>query len=420
MIYSFVLNAALTSRPNASHYSLRQTAMRGSGSHWGWTTSRANAAVTNANLVRLRGRHLLDHEALTCLLVLLFVDDSKLNTNRLHRVLRNLCYYAPTRMWVINTLLSVLQRLTDSIQEMAAADEVASERRVAVSPKEKLKKRASHHDNSEHGSPLEADSQLNDELPAWLNVYLCAALGSQTNVFRLQRNLKRHHSRASGSVGPAATGISIHPQASALVCRHVLDTLISLAKSFPSQFLPELKSINTSKDRDDKDPELDEKSKGKDSKPDQTTLGKDLVPSGKADVTKSSTDFWDLLVKLDCVVGGKKGKGIPRLQSSVFIDCGVVPASYESSPLGQLMMMLSHPVVRRSHLLTDRLLRLLGLISGALPDVTAQTPASSTSASARGTAPGIGVCIPCVRFVGGCFIGKMLWCTLSSDLRLNY
>ncbi|XP_009465116.1 PREDICTED: E3 ubiquitin-protein ligase HUWE1-like, partial [Nipponia nippon] len=49
------------------------------------------------SLLRLRGRLLLDHEALSCLLVLLFVDEPKLNTSRLHRVLRNLCYHAPTR-----------------------------------------------------------------------------------------------------------------------------------------------------------------------------------------------------------------------------------------------------------------------------------------------------------------------------------
>lgn len=48
-----------------------------------------------------RGRQLLDHEAMTCLLVLLFVDEPKLNTIRLHRVLRYLCHHTPTRDWVI-------------------------------------------------------------------------------------------------------------------------------------------------------------------------------------------------------------------------------------------------------------------------------------------------------------------------------
>ncbi len=66
------------------------------------------------SLLRLRGRLLLDHEALSCLLVLLFVDEPKLNTSRLHRVLRNLCYHSQTRGWVIRSLLSILQRSSES------------------------------------------------------------------------------------------------------------------------------------------------------------------------------------------------------------------------------------------------------------------------------------------------------------------
>ena len=53
---------------------------------------------------------MLDQEALTCLLILLFVDEPKLNIGRLHRVLRNLCHHIPTRQWVINSLLSIMER----------------------------------------------------------------------------------------------------------------------------------------------------------------------------------------------------------------------------------------------------------------------------------------------------------------------
>ena len=66
------------------------------------------------NAVRLRGRQLLDHEALSCLLVLLFIDEPKLNTSRLHRVLRNLCYHGPTRDWVVKSLLSILERSNEA------------------------------------------------------------------------------------------------------------------------------------------------------------------------------------------------------------------------------------------------------------------------------------------------------------------
>ena len=371
--------------------------MRGPGSHWGWTTSRNNPTVVNANQVRLRGRHLLDHEALTCLLVLLFVDEPKLNTLRLHRVLRNLCYYGPTRIWIINTLLSVLQRT--NLDELSS-DALAPELKISVpsiKDKGKRKQGATPDSSSQDQSSGNADPEgQTDELPTWLNIYLCAALGSQTNVFRLQKNIRRHHvatgSRSSSVASPAtSTVISIHPQASALVCRHVLDTLISLAKSFPNQFLPQLKSSETF-DADDKDFDLDDKPKGRETP--SKTPGAQFSPSkdsvNKSDASKVHTDFWDSLIKLDNMVGGKKGKGIQRAVSNVTVDMNMSATSYELSPLGQLMTMLAHPVVKKSQVLTDRLLRLLRLVSVGLPDITAssaQVPPTSSTAAAPATAP---------------------------------
>lgn len=82
-----------------------------------------------------------------------------------------------------------------------------------------------------------------------------------------------------------------------------------------------------------------------------------------------STDFWDLLVKLDNMNVSRKGKAsmkmVPLGGSS---EAEGAQFSLETSPLGQLMNMLSHPVIRRSSLLTEKLLRLLSLISIALPD----------------------------------------------------
>jgi hypothetical protein len=127
------------------------------------------------------GRHLLDHEALSCLLVLLFIDDSRLNTSRLHRVLRNLCYHTATRVWIINTLLSILHHLCEGTAS-------ASLEAAAVSSGRSKRKTV---DISGAGSPsAEMDSPTasgHSEVPTWLNIYLCAALGSQANVFQLQR-----------------------------------------------------------------------------------------------------------------------------------------------------------------------------------------------------------------------------------------
>ena len=78
--------------------------------------------------------------------------------------------------------------------------------------------------------------------------------------------------------------------------------------------------------------------------------------------------------------------GVQRSHSSSSSEYEHLASDYSSSALGQLMLMLKHPVVRRSQLLTDRLLRLLGLITDSLPSntgrvqpVAAATPASAAS-----------------------------------------
>ncbi|KAM9785540.1 E3 ubiquitin-protein ligase HUWE1 [Neosynchiropus ocellatus] len=91
----------------------RLAVQRGGTFQMGGTNHRPSSSSVDS-LLRLRGRLLLDHEALSCLLVLLFVDEPKLNTSRLHRVLRNLCYHSQTRGWVIRSLLSILQRSSES------------------------------------------------------------------------------------------------------------------------------------------------------------------------------------------------------------------------------------------------------------------------------------------------------------------
>lgn len=107
-----------------------------------------------------------------------------------------------------------------------------------------------------------------------------------------------------------------------------------------------------------------------------------------------STDFWDLLVKLDNMNVSRKGKAsMKTLPLGAGGEADGAQFSLEASPLGQLMNMLSHPVIRRSSLLTEKLLRLLSLISIALPDnkateVPAGHPTSQTTAGAAVAAPG--------------------------------
>lgn len=210
------------------------------------------------SLLRLRGRLLLDHEALSCLLVLLFVDEPKLNTSRLHRVLRNLCYHSQTRGWVIRSLLSILQRSSESevCVETSRLDDSRSKRSLQCGGKGSAPSSLTCSSSSSPSSSLEllnrVESRSSSQL-SWLSVSMDAALGCRTNIFQIQRVSGRKHtdrhaaggSAGSGTLGAsgvptAAAGVTctggggstvhIHPQAAPVVCRHVLDTLIQLAK----------------------------------------------------------------------------------------------------------------------------------------------------------------------------------------------
>ncbi|KAM9113408.1 E3 ubiquitin-protein ligase HUWE1 isoform 2-T2 [Pangshura tecta] len=337
----------------------RLAVQRGGTFHMGGSSSHSRpSGSTVDSLLRLRGRLLLDHEALSCLLVLLFVDEPKLNTSRLHRVLRNLCYHGPTRGWVIRSLLSILQRSSES--------EPCPE--TPKGPPDERGKRAAKAGAPE-GRPLELlhkmEARSSGQL-SWLSVSMDAALGCRTNIFQIQRAGGRKHTEKHAAGTAAGAAVHIHPQAAPVVCRHVLDTLIQLAKVFPSHFTQQ---------RPKEAPCEGERGARQAGSPGQA--------SG------ISTDFWDLLVKLDNMNVSRKGKNSVK---SVPVSAGAEgessPCSLEASPLGQLMNMLSHPVIRRSSLLTEKLLRLLSLISIALPESKApEGPGAAPTAPPAPAAP---------------------------------
>ena len=345
---------------------------------------------------KVRGRQLLDHEALTCLLVLLFMDEPKLNTSRLFRVLRNLCYHAPTRTWILRALLSILQRTAESHPDEhtgASSGPTKPTETVTATPVDK--KRSKGANNWSHGDSVTRSPS------SWLSISLDAALGCRANVFQVQRGLGSGGGKKSSCVNVAgsgtAGGVNIHPQAAPVVCRHVLDTLISLAKVFPSHFLPgstaaKAKDVTDDKDKDNAEhgtsstPQPKPKGQGSSSGATSPRLSRsDKMSSASSgqELNRQESDFWWLLMRLDSAsLQGKKGKGVQRPNSSTSVtgESESLGYDYASCALGQLMSMLSHPVVRRSQQLTDRLLRLLGLISVGLQDgpATSVTAASSS------------------------------------------
>ncbi|XP_075814977.1 E3 ubiquitin-protein ligase HUWE1 isoform X22 [Microtus pennsylvanicus] len=341
----------------------RLAVQRGGTFQMGGSSSHNRPSGSNVDtLLRLRGRLLLDHEALSCLLVLLFVDEPKLNTSRLHRVLRNLCYHAQTRHWVIRSLLSILQRSSESELCIETPKLSTSEERGKKSSKSCA---SSSHENRPLDLLHKMESKSSNQL-SWLSVSMDAALGCRTNIFQIQRSGGRKHTEKHTSSGST---VHIHPQAAPVVCRHVLDTLIQLAKVFPSHFTQQrTKETNCESDRE---------------------RGSKQACSPCSSQSSSSgicTDFWDLLVKLDNMNVSRKGKNSVK---SVPVSAGgegeTSLHSLEASPLGQLMNMLSHPVIRRSSLLTEKLLRLLSLISIALPENKVSEAQANSGNSASST-----------------------------------
>merc|ERR1719383_1019362 len=186
------------------------------------------AAQTSA---KFKGRQLLDHEGLSCLLILLFIDDAKLNTTRLHRILRNLCYHAPTRDWVIKCLLSILEKANCCTETGAAGPAAADPLSTAAASHTPAKlKKSTSKGGQTPGEPTRGSSQT-----SWLNISMDAALGFRANVFQVQRP-SNAGKKSSNFIH--VSNINVHPQAAPVVCKNTLEVLISLAKSFSTHFLP--------------------------------------------------------------------------------------------------------------------------------------------------------------------------------------
>ncbi|XP_033329504.2 HECT, UBA and WWE domain containing E3 ubiquitin protein ligase 1 isoform X3 [Megalopta genalis] len=328
---STILRQSGRGRP--TRYAIQAVAQR---SQWD-PLMRGESTITHpAAGLRLRGRQLLDHESMACLLILLFVDEPKINTLRFHRVIRNICYHGSTREWVVKVLLSIMERSNDENKDIAA-DFGGKYKRKSLMP------------SMDYCSPKIVDQRNNAQ--SWLNISIDAALGCRANVFHIVRYGGKKSERQGSS-------IAIHPQAAPTVCKHTLDLLIALAKGFPGFFVP-IKP---------KESEEKEATREKDSSNKEEACSKNKFASkqGKSD----QPDFWDMLLKLDSCAS-KKGKSVARTHSNS--NLGNEPehsiTTFEASAFGQLISMLNWSVIKRSSQLTDKLLRLLSLISIGLTEV---------------------------------------------------
>ncbi|KAJ8914753.1 hypothetical protein NQ315_013256 [Exocentrus adspersus] len=293
----------------------RQT-LRPSNFPRGW--SQWSTPVSTNSQMKIRGRQLLDHEGIACLLILLFTNDPHLNKLRLHRVIRNLCYHAPTREWIINALLSIIEKSVHVQPE----DNINKPSRKGPRPgplTSKLLTDAKHLQNGGH----------------WLTIRMEAALGCAANVFIVNKTIGKKCDKSNGS-----NVISIHPQAAPIVCRNTLDLFTSLAKAFPSCLLP-IKCIR------------------------EDTEKSTITPVKVKNDT--SSDFWDVLLRLDSAT--KKGKSIQKNSTSNTTSDADGVISFDQTVFGKLLNMLASPVVNRNTQLTDNLLKLLSVTTSGMPEL---------------------------------------------------
>lgn len=184
-------------------------------------------------------------------------------------------------------------------------------------------------------------NQREDDKVKWLKLRLDSALGGRANVF-----LKKYEKSLASKESP----LTIHPKASPTVCRHTLELLIFLAKSFPVHFLPSKKNVNVTINEASDEP----------------------MPSTSAAAIQRdrSNDFWDILMRLDSEIDERTNKGSQLKaickQIKEFSEQDI--KSFTESPFGQLIIMLSYDIIRKNSMLTDKLLRLLSLISTVLAD----------------------------------------------------
>ena len=270
-------------------------------------------------------KQMLDQEALSCLLLLLFLDQNKLHNNRLHRIVKNLAQHLPTRSWILSSLLAIITETTCSTQTISSTCPMPP-------PLTPLK-------HSTDTAVLATSTPIAPHIGTlhWLNVTISAALGSHARIFKFEH---------SGKIGTSAK-VHVHPLASITVCNNVLDLLVFLSRSFSGTFLPPKLMPKDSKDKG---------TGGSKTSPDDTDEASDVI-----------SNFWQVLMRLDGAAS-RKGKGaLKAFQYSESNQSRTACELFSSSIIGRLMSLLQHDVIKDSIPLTDKLLRVLSVSSCPIP-----------------------------------------------------
>ena len=195
------------------------------------------------------GRQLLDHESLACLLVLLFIDDTRLNTVKLHRVVRNLCIHGPSRSWIIKALLSILEKVSGK-QEEPSKTTASSQLAIQWADTDSKQSRGNAKQVSTSKSPgsgaittstlTSTSNNFVTTQPSWLTMSMDGAFGSKTNVFTINKPFQKKSTPQSKISIESSNGslITINLQACPAIFKQILELLSTLARAANFNFFP--------------------------------------------------------------------------------------------------------------------------------------------------------------------------------------
>lgn len=311
-------------------------------------------------------KQMLDQEALTCLLVLLFLDQTKLHNTRLHRIIKNLSQHSPTRAWILSSLLAIIKEIRRNPLAQTSTSSVTSA--CPMPPPLTSSSASSLSTGASSSSSTTISSSTGGAnaggvmvtstpiivtphhyvVPHWLDISINAALGSHAKVFQFE-----NEQGGKASTPSASNKIDIHPLAWTTICHNIFDLLVFLGRNFGSSFLPV-----------------------------------DLLPKEKAGMTErkdEATDivsnFWQILLKLDGAVG-RKGKG--PLKGFKYSENKGSLSDHElfsDSIVGKLMGLFTHDIIRDNITLIDKLLKLLSIVSCSIPRTGLKLNSKETKAA---------------------------------------
>ena len=327
--------------------------LHGSGQS-GWGIRQVD---NSSNMKKVLNKQLVDHESLACLLVLLFLGEPKLNVGRLHRVLRNVSFHKGSRLWIIKALISIVGKTNG-----AGTDLLHKTLRSPDKPHKHSGKRVhmSTEQQPEQSQPDASQRQANN----WLSRTLDSSFGHRVDLFDIKP--------AIGKSSDRGASISIHPHAASFVNKYVIEALLFLAKNFPTSFTP------YSSKKEEEESKGEEKGKSTDVKETISESAEEKARDKSLDVS-----FWTILYRLNSIGPGRKGKLPLRTLKDTFKEESI--ENFDSSPIGQILTMLSHPVIKRNTALIDKLLRLLAVVSISLPETA--KPSEENAPAAAATEP---------------------------------